>query len=634
MKIYYALFFSFAFLNTLANDNIYCISHIPSGLIKNANVVKRMEYIDLKVKNPGEAILKKKYAITILNEKGDDYAIFEEYYDKIHSIESIEGKLFDAFGKEIKTVKTRDVSDLSGVSDNNLMDDYRRKFHQFYCKTYPYTVEYEVEMKYNGILFFPTWVPRISSNYAVQESYISITAPSSYKIRYRAFNYNSSPNISEEKNQTTMIWGVKELPAIEEEYAQPNWYEINPVIFFAPSDFEIQEYNGNMNTWQDFGKFVYTLKKGRDVLPDEIKKQVQIIKSDLTDKKEIVKNLYKYFQNNTRYVSIQLGIGGWQPFDAKFVASKAYGDCKALANYMYSLLQEAGIPSYYTLVKAGENAYPIIADFPSQQFNHVILCVPLEKDTIWLECTSKTFPAGYLGSFTADRDALLVDESDSKLIHTPQYKTEDNLQLRHITASLDSEATLKIVSITNYSGLQQEDVHSLIHSLSKDKVKEFLHHEFDFATYDINNFNYIEDLSMIPSITENIDITVSNYATITGKRLFIVPNIMNRMHHKLSVDSSRKFDLELKAKYRDLDSVEIDLPDGYVPEAMPKNVSVESKFGKYSSSIKLLGDKLFYYRKIEFNGGHFLPKDYNELVSFYDAISKADRSKIVLVKKE
>ena len=70
----------------------------------------------------------------------------------------------------------------------------------------------------------------------------------------------------------------------------------------------------------------------------------------------------------------------------------------------------------------------------------------------------------------------------------------------------------------------------------KDKVKEFLHEELDFATYDISSFDYKEDRSALPAVNESLDIVVSNYATITGKRLFIVPNVMTRTHRKLQAE--------------------------------------------------------------------------------------------------
>jgi Domain of Unknown Function with PDB structure (DUF3857)/Transglutaminase-like superfamily len=625
----------FISLSVLAGGGEYAVSAIPLPLLKNAHAVKRMEKISFEVVNTGEAVLKKKYAITILDENGERHAGFVEYYDKLHEIRNIEGALFDASGKELKRLKNKQIIDASGADDNNLVDDNRRKFHHFFHKVYPYTVEYEVEIRYNGTLFFPVWLPREDEYYSVQQSSISMVHPASYAVRHRAFNYTGEPITTEtEKGKKTLTWQINDLPAMQDEYASPNWYELNTVVFFGPTAFSIEKYDGNMNSWQDFGKFVHSLVTGRDQLPDNVKQKVHELTDNITDPKEKIARLYTYLQKNTRYISIQLGIGGWQPFDAKYVATKAYGDCKALTNYMYSLLKEAGIKSSYTLVKAGRKANTVIADFPSQQFNHVILSVPLAKDTVWLECTSQTLPPGYLGDFTCDRYALMVNENGGTLVRTPRYGIKENLQLRKVKATIDEEATLQVKAETSYGGLQQDLYHSLINNLSKDKVKEYLHEQLDFATYDILNFSYKENKSALPAVEEALDIEVRNYATITGKRLFIVPNIMTRSHRKLSADSTRKYDIELGMEYQDIDSVEISLPAGYTAESMPKDVVIESKFGNYTSKVKLTGTTLLYYRNIVQYSGKFPAADYTDFVKFYEAVYKADRSKVVLVKNE
>jgi hypothetical protein len=499
---------------------------------------------------------------------------------------------------------------------------------------YPYTVEYEVEEKYNGTLFFPVWIPREDELFAVEQSSISIQYPLNYKVRYKAFNYAEEPVVAEDKKSKSFFWEIKNLAALQREYAMPGWFEINTAVIFGPTDFEIQKYSGTMNDWKEFGKFVYSLKQGRDQLPGNIIQTIHQIADPVADVKEKIAKIYEYFQKNTRYISIQLGIGGWQPFDAAYVAAKSYGDCKALTNYMYSLLKEAGIRSCYTLINAGRRARKIITDFPSQQFNHVILCVPLQKDTMWLECTSQTLPPGYLSDFTCDRYALAIDENGGTLIHTPKYGIKENLQIRHITATLDNEASLFIKSNASYGGLQQDQYHDLISSMSKDKVKEALHEELDFATYEIKNFNYTENKSALPFIEEQLEIAVSNYATITGKRLFIIPNVMTRTYRKLPADSARKFDLDLTFEYKDVDTVEINLPEGYTAESVPQDAAISSKFGKYYCTVKITGNKLFYYRSIEHYSGRFPASSYNELVQFYEKIYKADRNKVVMVKNE
>ncbi len=301
---------------------------------------------------------------------------------------------------------------------------------------------------------------------------------------------------------------------------------------------------------------------------------------------------------------------------------------------MYSLLKEAGIQSYYTVIRAGSNSHYITEDFPSQQFNHVILCAPVNKDTVWLECTSQTLPAGYLSDFTSDRYALLIDESGGKLVRTPKYGLKENLQVRHVRAKLDEDGTLIVNADSKYEAEQQDEIQGVINGLSKDKVKEYLHDHFDFATYDISSFNYKENRSELPSVDERLDISVSNYATITGKRLFIVPNVMTRTKRRLKENAERKYDIVLNYEYRDIDSIEIELPAGYETESKPQDVTISNKFGKYSSSVKLNGNKLYYYRSMEQYSGRFPAKDYGELVGFFESIYKADRNKVVLVKKE
>ncbi|MBL7741391.1 MAG: DUF3857 and transglutaminase domain-containing protein [Chitinophagaceae bacterium] len=617
-----------------AAEGDYAFSKIPAGLLKNASAVKRAEEMTFEITPANKAIYRHRIAFTILNEQGDNWAYFSEWYDKLRSIEVFEGTLFDAGGKKIKSLKRSDIKDVSGTDEISLADDNRVKWHSFFYKNYPYTVEYEVEVRYKGTMFIPDWTPMQKSMMAVQQSRLTMITPAANPLRYKMFNYAGEPVITEDKGNKTYSWEVKDMPAVMSEYASPSWREITTSVMLASEHFVIGDYEGSNASWKDFGKFEFDMKKGRDALPDDLKQKVHQLTDHLNDPKEKVRVLYEFMQQNSRYVSIQLGIGGWQPFDAKYVAARKYGDCKALSNFMYALLKEAGIRSVYTLISGDVPRDYLLVDFPRSQFNHVILFVPDGQDTIWLECTSQTKPAGYLGGPTANRYALAVEENGGTIVRTPVYSVKENMQVRKIKATLDNEATLKVNMAATYQAMQQDVLRSLINELSKDKLKDRLQEELDLGTYDIDRFDYREEKKILPVIHESLDITVSNYATITGKRLFITPNIMTRSYRKLSQDTARKYDLQLESEYTDIDTTEIELPKGYEAEAMPQDVTMSTPFGKYHCSVKLKGNKLWYYRHIEMYGGRFPANQYNELVKFYEMVYKADRNKVVLLKND
>lgn len=612
----------------------YAISRIQTKLLKNANVVKRSESFRLEVLSMTKMRFRKSYAITILNEAGNDYASFYAHYDKLRTVESIEGRLYDAVGKKIRSLKKSDIRDYSAVSDISFFEDSRVKAHDFYYKAYPYTVEYETVIEFNNTYLFPTWIPQSFDGCAVEKSMYQIVCPADFSFRFKAYNYSGEPLIEQKENKKTYTWKIGNIEPAVAEYAAPEPVTLTTSVYFSPDKFELEGYKGSMASWAELGQFQIQLNKGRDKLPETVKQQVHKLVDGIVDVKERIRILYEYMQKNTRYISIQLGIGGLQPFEASFVASKAYGDCKALSNYMYALLKEVNIKSCYTQIKAGRGEHFFMPDFPSDQFNHIILCVPLQNDTVWLECTSQTLSAGYLGRHTDDRYALLIDGDNGKLVRTPKYAAGENLQHRNIKAKMDDNGGLQLNTSTHYTGLQQDDLHGLINNLSKEKVKEYLQEQLDLPSYDIGAFTYKEVKGKLPSVYESIDITVNNYASITGKRLFITPNIMTKSYRKLTANEDRKHDIVFNTEYIDVDTVEIELPKGYEPESVSQPVSISSQFGKYSNTVKLSGNKLIYYRSIVQYSGRFPAKEYADLVKYSDAVYKADRSKVVLVKNE
>lgn len=611
----------------------YQVSLIPDSLKENANVVKRYEELKVIIKSSAKAVVKHKYAITVLNQNGDDYATYYNAYTKLISLSDISGKLYDASGKLIRSIKKKDIADMSISDDVSLLSDARSKSFSFYQKTYPYTVEFEDEQVYDGMFFLPKWSPLSDEKMSVMNSTFIVEVPEDYQLRYRQFNYPGQPVITQEKNRT-LLWEVKHHKPVAYEILSPSWRDIVPAVYIAPSEFEFGEYKGNMSTWKSMGLFVNELNKGKDELPTDIKNTVKEVIAGYNTVREKTEALYAFMQKNTRYISIQLGIGSWQPFDAKYVASNKYGDCKALSNYMVSLLKEAGIKANYVLIDAGESARALVEEFPSPMFNHAIACVPNGKDTIWLECTSQTVPPGYLGTFTGNRKALLIDEDGGHIVSTPYYKPMDNQQLRSVEAKVNAQGDLKAIVRTRFTGEQQELQHSLIHESTEEQRKKYLNRVISLPTYTVANAQYSENRSSIPEVMEQLEIEAPSFATVSGKRLFITPNLFNKSGGKLPDINVRKYPVVFRSNFLDIDTVTITVAEDYLVESMPRSTALKSEFGDYSISFTVQGNTLQMIRKYIRNKSTLPAEKYGDAQKFFETIRKADNSRIVFVKKE
>ena len=624
-------FFTFIFTNLHA-QNQWAADKIPAELKEKAHAVVRASETFFTVKNIGEATQTTNYAITILDEQGLKNAHVLVFYDKLTKVNNLEGILYDAKGEKVKKLKNDDIKDGSANSEGTLFSDNRYKYGEFKYAIFPFTVEFSYTTTNKNMLFYPSFYPQEDEeNMTVESSLFKVKMPAGMELRYKLINGMSKPTIEDIDGGKSYTWAVKGLKHYENEPYAPLWIQKGMGVLTAPNEFETEGFKGSAKTWKELGDFDNLLAKNRDILPDNVKQEVQQLVTGINDPVLKTKKIYEYLQAKTRYISIQLGIGGWQPFEAKQVAEKGYGDCKALSNYTQAMLKSVGIESLYASIRGGDGQQEVQADFPSQQFNHAMLCVPMKNDTIWLECTSQNDPFGYMGSFTSNRYALLATPTGGKLVRTPAYKPSENQQVRKIEVNLldDGNATAEALNI--FTGPQHDDYASIKSNLNPDDQKKALYKRIDIPSFELNNFSIQEEKKRVPSATVKMSLSVRKCASKSGTRMFLSPNLMS-VENSIppTSDKPRIQEVELLNAYTEIDTVSYNLPKNINIEFKPDLITFESKFGSYYADNQVKDGKLLYIRKFVRNRGKFPATSYVELIDFYKKVAKYDKAQVVM----
>jgi hypothetical protein len=618
-----------------AADPKFPVSDIPEELKRNVDVVFREDRMTFIISTKSKASLHVYEVVTIFNEKGRQYATKVIGYDKLSKISSFKAVAYDANGNVLKKLKNNEIYDQSAFDGFSLYSDNRLKVAELTQGVYPYTVEYEYEIEYKYLFMIPGYVLLPDERMSVQHSSYELIYPKELKPRFKTSNLEKQPTATVIKDGSESTrWEFENVMPIKFEPNGPPHADLVTSIMAAPTTFEFDGYLGTMNSWDEFGVWISSLNKGRNVLPEETKQKVLQLTANKKTTEEKVKAIYEYMQSKTRYVSIQLGIGGFQPFEASVVDQTGYGDCKALSNYMVSMLEVAGIKAHYALIRAGRGATQIKEEFPSSQFNHAVAAVPNGKDTLWLECTSQTNPFGYIGTFTGDREALIITEKGAQVVKTTAYEEELNTQNRFadvfVTSTGDAKAKIKTV----YSGLQYEnDNLDAVLNNQYDLQKRWVMNTTDIPSFDVTSFKFENKKEKIPSATVNLDLSLRKFASVNGKRVMLTPNLMNRSKFIPEKLETRKTDIVEDFGYVDIDTIRYHIPDEIYPEVLPQPTKISSTFGEYESSYTLDQGLVVYTRKIRINKGRFPAASYPEFVDFYKSISRADNAKLVFLNK-
>jgi hypothetical protein len=618
----------------LAKEINYPVSAIPDSLKNNAKIVVRKWDQTFEIKSIGKAVETVTYAITILNENGQEYAAFRKgYSQKLSRIHSIKGTIYNAEGEKVESLVQDKIVDYSAISGYSLFEDSRIKYFEPKTMTYPFTVEYSYVEEFDGLLYYPEWQPADDYNMSIESSMFLVICPVNLAIRYLEKNLIEKAVINKSETVTTYQWKIKNMVAYVEEPYSGSFEEFCPTVIPVPNEIEMDGYKGNLTTWNEFGKWTMALAEGRTELPEATKAMlIEKVKSCSTDY-EKAKLVYEYMQGKTRYLNISIGIGGWQPIPAETVDRLGYGDCKALSNYTKSLLEAVGVKAYYTRILAGKYIEPLDKSFPYNNFNHIILCLPLSKDTLWLECTNQHFPFGFIGSFTDDREALVITDDGGEILHTRIYTKNENWIHRNCSIKLEEDGFASLAIYSKYNGIYYESVISNYLAGTEDK-KRMIMDDLDIPGVVLNKFNYEEIRGEVPSILEDLQIDVPRFATISGQRMIVTLIPVDRLREIPKKVSNRKSDVIIQREMCSTDTIKIDIPGDFTVESLPSEININSEFGRYNLICKAQNNQIICIRYQEIKKGRYSADKYINLIEFSKKIAAADNSKASLKKTQ
>lgn len=620
MLLFYAVAFS---------AQSYDTALIPKELLKGAHAVIRESNEHYVLKSVNDMQITSVRAVTVLNSSGDSFSNVFIPYNPNTKVSGIKVELFDGEGKLMKTYSKKDFSDYTNNPSAALYVDDRVLVLRPLLTKYPYTVKTSFETNTSNTVYLSGFKPLNAFDIAVERAVMTIQNNSGIKIRKKVSEKPMAVlNQSEEGN----LWkySFENVQALTEEPFSPDLDYLVPQVEFSPEKFTLEGRQGDMTDWDSFGKWYYSqLLTPVSAVTPEIAAEVKALNlSGSTAEK--VKTVYQYMQNKTRYVLIAMGIGGWQPMPAAEVSKKGYGDCKALTNYMRTLLSAAGIPSYFSVIYDGDSEQTFDKDFPRLSGNHAVLMVPTEEGNLWLENTSQRHAFNHLSFTSHHRNVLAVNENGIQIVNTPVYTPGQSKEKLTAQVAVNAEGGMTSVADFKFSG-GQYDMNLRLFNLKSDEVKEAMKNRYQQLKIEQIAVNDLQNNRDEATISYALNLQANSFAKKLGTDLFF-PVMPFYPTVTFTANEERQHPFEISFPFQDDYEIEYAAPEGYAFKEVPASVITTTEFGNYHITFQLNDKKLKVHRVLTINKGLYPKEKYKDYVSFRKKTASSDNIKVLISK--
>lgn len=598
--------------------------------VSDHNAIVLEDHITYKISKSGKAKMTVRGRVKVLNAGGKKYGSVLIWESKFIKLKKFKGRVYDSNDQILYSLSKKDGERVCGYAGYALYSDDCYRTYQLSASSYPFIAEYEYEVEHSSIFFWPAWTPQ--SNIPVLRSTYELIVPKNLEFRTWHKGDVPSASISEHKGKLTYSYEMRDIAEYDDEdYAPPIGDQLIS-LRFSPKMFSLGKYDFDGDSWHSLGKGLYKMMDKCFEISEKQKELMENIQSSSDNQKQICEKLHEAMTAATRYVAIEVGIGGWRPSLSKETFDRGYGDCKDLATMYASMLKHVGIEAYTTLILT-RNKGVTYSDFPNiNSFNHAILFAIADGDTLWIDPTYQQCAVGDLPQYDEDTFVLTIDSAGGQIIRTPVSIPEDNIVKRKVAIDLSSDKSANVSLSIETSGNQKHQLIGYLNSGIPDVLERLLR----AGAFGLSKKFKADSINII-----GVDDSTGRIIQLFGKVRQALYSIGEKRHldlrffemfrdRELTDLSDRRQALDLEYPQLRVDTMIISLPVGWQLQALPVDTVLDDQFGTLRINYKQLDGKFLIARQYQSFRNLINVEDFGDYKAHISRVKAVAESRIVM----
>lgn len=411
---------------------------------------------------------------------------------------------------------------------------------------------------------------------------------------WEAARYRDEP-VSRQELGDGVSFVAENLPPLPYEEQRPPLDEILPLVWlrwWSPDG------ERGFEDWNAVGRWEGDLAEPVLDQPGEATALAAKLKPSSPDRLlDAIGDAFSLVSRDIRYVSIQIGIGGYKPYSPAEVVKNGYGDCKDKSFLLRSFLEAWGLKSYPVLVRT-RRLGKLLPEVPSpRMFNHMIAAVELPPgigEELWataeveglgrllfLDGTVNQSDAWNLRSDIQGTEALVVHPEGGTLVTLPVQPAEASVLRREVSARIDDQGRMErtevYVKCTGFDAAMLRYDQQGLNSEEKLKQRENEVQDWfpgaSITDYGVEGLNEPER-----PVIEQFQLANGRAGKRVHELLIVEPGRMTQdfIGRRLP-PPPRRWELRLEYPRTEEVEVRLELPPGWIPEELPAAMELRSE---------------------------------------------------------